>query len=1105
MRSLTRSIAAVVLLLVPSLARAQAESGKVIGMVRDESAAALPGAAVRLESLARAASRTTVTNLRGGYVFAGLVPGPYELTVELSGFATTRVSTAVPVGTTVELDVTLPIGERAEVLSVVSEVVAAVNTSTQDIATTVTEMQIKELPLITRDPYDLVALSGNVVKDDASGRGAGFAINGQRSASTNVLLDGAANNDEFNAAVGQDVPLDSVQEFSVITSSFSAQFGRASGGIVNVATRSGTNAFHGTVYDYFRDQHLATRTFDEKANERDEASFERNSAGFSLGGPILRDRLHFFANAEYLRIRSTTPLRAYVPTPELLARTAPNTQAFFAAYPLRAELRRGAVLTAGEVVGVRPGGPFSRLPSSLPAFQEVAWDAPADAGGGVPADDWRLVARLDWTIGPRTIAFARYAFQDVDRPLDYSPSSSPYQGFEVGSFSTNHNALASVTHVFSPQATSQTKVVYSRLAYRQPLGEQPPMPGLTMGLVDPLQRIFTSFPAYYAAAPFGGPQTLLQLYEDVNWVTGRHDLRFGGSFVRFEDDREFAFNSVQGLGTNVGAQLDNLILGTLALFAAPVDPQDSYPGDVVTLPLGPPNTRRQNRYHEWAVYLADTWSVSERVKLNLGLRYEYFGVQENADPRLDSNFYYGAGATRAEQIRSGRVWPAPDSPVGGLWRPDRNNLAPRVGVAWDVAGDGKTSLRAGYGIGYERNFGNVTYNVNQNPPRYAVVTMRSGVDIPPSQNRITTDPRGPLSGTGSVPLPRTSLRHVDENIRTAHAHFWSLALQRELFAANYAEVAYAGSKGVDLYSIADPNRPGSGPVYLGDPPGLGRINTQYSALNTRGNDGSSLYHGLTLGWDARRLAGSGLQVTARYTLGFARDNLSSTFSESWNQYNLGFLDAFDPGLDDGWADHDVRHRFVMSGIWQLPLGRSGSGWKHALLGDWSFNWLLTAQSGAPFTIYDCTNALSACMRLLDVAPRAPYTATPAGDPNAFVYLDFSNQAAGFGAYVNPLTGTGDLGPFPEDMEERNSYRRPGRWNVDATLAKRIRFGDRVSLQLRFEVFNVFNHANLYVLEYAADASASPSITAFKGYVPDFTGSVPGDGQRRIQLGARLEF
>jgi hypothetical protein len=881
-----------------------------------------------------------------------------------------------------------------------------------------------------------------------------------------------------------------------------------------VSTKSGTNTFHGSVYDFFRNQGLATKTFDEKANGREKASFDRNAVGFSLGGPALRDKLHFFVNAEYLHIGSAAPMRAYVPTAELLARTAPNTQEFFAAFPLRSDLQMGRVLTAGEIVGVTPGGPFSRLPSSLPAFQEVAWDVPADAGGGLPGDDRRLVARLDWSISNRASAFVRYAWQSLEYPDGYA-STSPYRGFETPETDQRHNVLASLTYVFSPRWTSQTKVVFNRLYGYQPLGEWPYTPTLYMGgFVDPEARILTAFPGYGpfgsgGSLPFGGPQKLLQLYEDVNFVSGRHDLRVGGSFVRIMDDRTFAAGSGAGefLGTTAGESLDNFVSGHLQSYTVAVDPQNKYPGDVVTLPLGEPDFTRHNRYDEWALYANDTWGVSARLKLNLGLRYEYFGVQKNADPSLDSNFYYGEGSNLYEQIRNGRVWPAPESPVGGLWRPDRNNFAPRVGLAWDATGDGKTSLRAGYGIGYERNFGNVTYNVLFNPPRYAVVELRSGVDIPESDNLITTDNRGPIAGTGSKVLPRASLRHVDENIRTAYAHFWSASLQREVLANNFAEVAYTGSRGVDLYSIANPNRAGAGPVYLGDPPGLGRLNRQYGAINTRGNDGWSSYNGLTLGWDARRIGGSGLQLTARYTLGFAKDNLSSTFSESLNQYNLGFLDAFNPGLDYGWSDHDVRHRFVMSGIWQVPLAQSDSGLKRALLGDWSFNWLLTAQSGAPFTIYDCTNGFSVCMRLLSVAPRAAYTATPGESPNSFVYLDFSNQASGFGSYLNPLTETSDFGPFPANMENRNSYRQPGRWNVDAALAKRIRFGDRLSLQLRFEVYNLFNHANLYAFIFALAADAanpSPQISAFRGYVPGI-GGLPGDGQRRIQLGAKLEF
>jgi hypothetical protein len=620
-----------------------------------------------------------------------------------------------------------------------------------------------------------------------------------------------------------------------------------------------------------------------------------------------------------------------------------------------------------------------------------------------------------------------------------------------------------------------------------------------------------AFPGYLpfspgTGIPFGGPQKLLQFYEDMNLVAGRHDIRFGGSFVRIMDDRTFGAyaNPAETLGANFGEALDNFLLGYLNRFESAVDPAGQYPGDVVTLPVGQPSFTRNNRYSEWALYVNDTWSVSARLKLNLGLRYEYFGVQHNTDPSLDSNFVYGPGDFD-ERLRAGRVYTTPESPVGGLWRPDKDNFAPRVGFAWDVTGDGRTSVRGGYGIGYERNFGNVTFNVIQNPPNYATLALISNVDVPQSQNLITRDLAGPLSGTGSKVLPRSSLRHVDENIVNAYAHFWSLSLQRELFANNFFDVTYTGSRGVGLYSIEDPNRPGTGAVYLGDADPLARLNLQYSGMNTRGNKGKSQYHGVSFGWTSRKLGETGLQFTANYTLGQAKDNLSSTFSESYNNYNLGLLDPRDPGLDFGYADFDIRHRFAFSGIWEVPLARNSSGFARAVLGDWALSWIFDAQTGAPFTIFDCTNGVAACMRMLRVAGPNAYAQTPIeGSPNQFTYLDFSNQEAGFGTYIEPITESSDFGPFPANMEERNSYRRPGRWNVDAMLAKRFRFGGRAALQLRFEVYNVFNHANLYIVPFTADVS-DPTIYALKGYSPDIPGTYVGDGQRRIQLGAKLEF
>jgi outer membrane receptor protein involved in Fe transport len=1100
-------------LMIPALAAAQTESGKLSGTVTDQSGAVLPGVTVNLKSVGRATTRSTVTNAQGEYVFAGLVPGVYEVTAELSGFSTHQTKTNVPVGATVNVNVQMAVGAQSEVITVVGETAAAINTSTQDIATTVTETQIRELPTLTRNVYDLVGVSGGVTPDDASNRGTGYAINGQRSASTNILLDGSANNDEFTATVGQDVPLDSVQEFSVITSNFSAQYGRATGGIVNVATKSGTNQLHGTMYDFLRNDSLSTNSFDNKANEIEKGKFNRNQMGFSIGGPVVKDKVHFFTSGEYIRVRSTDTQISWVPTPEFLAASGQATQDFFRAYGGGATIN-GPVLTRGDVSSIvgSTAGAFNSLPASLPVFGRVEKSLPIDAGGGNPQDNYQIVARLDFSLSPSTQAYIRYAYQNADYTAGTN-SSSPYDGYDTGSSNKNNNVLGSLTHVFSPTLTSQTKVVWNRLNGNQPLNGDPG-PSLYMNPTTAvrLQGYRIAFPGYLpwnpgSAIPFGGPQTLTQLYQDFNMVKGKHDLRVGGSYVHIADDRVFGAyeNSVQALNTTSAAlpSLDNLVLGRIKRFQTAINPE-GYPGGTYTTPVGSPSFLSNNRYNEFAIYGNDTWSVSDRVKLNIGLRYEYYGPQTKSSPKYDSNFYYpddnfsvntNDAVQIIDQVRGGQALPTNESSIGSLWKSDWNNFAPRLGFAWDVTGDGKTSLRGGWGMAYERNFGNVTYNVLFNPPKYLVASIDAPTDVPLLP--IFTDNQGPFGGIAGVTktIPGGSLRHVDQNLVTAWAQFWSLSLQREILPNMVFTLEYTGSKGADQYDLADVNKIGAPLVYEGIGTANQRPNTQYTAFNSRGNRGYSLFNGVTVGIESRKLGSSGLQFTARYTYGHAKDNLSSTFSDSANNFNLGYLDAFDPALDYGNADFDVRHRFVMSGIWELPIARNSTGALRALAGGWQFNWILSARTGFPFTTFDCTNGLVLCMRADNpVGMGMNATGGPStGNPNEFTLLDLAPIMPYVGSYVNPITGNSDFGPYPSTMTKKDAFYGPGIWNINLSMSKRFRFGDRYAVQVRAEAFNLLNHANMYVYSGNADVSSFSTLTGYK------------DGNRVIQLGAKFEF
>jgi outer membrane receptor protein involved in Fe transport len=1122
MRFSVRCLAVLAIALaIPALAAAQTESGKLVGTVTDQSGALLPGVSVNLKSVERATTRSTVTNAAGEYVFAGLVPGNYDITAELSGFSTKQARALVTVGSTVNVNIQMQVGAQTEVITVVGETTPAINTSTQDIATTVNEAQIRELPTLTRNPYDLVQLSGQAVYDNESGRGTGYSINGARSSSTNILLDGSANNDEFTATIGQEVPLDGVQEFSIITSNFSAQYGRASGGIVNVATKSGTNQYRGTVYDFFRNDGLSTNTFDNKANEIEQGKFDRHQMGFSLGGPIQKDKIHFFVTGEYIRVRSTDTQISWVPTQEFINASAPATQNFFKAYGGSLVNPTGTVLTREEVSAVfgTTAGPFNNLPANMPIFARVEKSMPTDAGGGDPQNQYRLIGRLDFSLSPSTQAYIRYAWQD-QKTEPGTNSASPYSDFDTNYIYKAHNILGSVTHVFSPTFTSQTKLVWNRITSDQPLNG-PGQPTLYMNPTTSvrLSGYRVTFPGYLpwgpgTAIPFGGPQELTQFYQDFDWVKGKHDIRFGGSYTHMKDTRTFGAyeNAVEALALRSGqnlAAMDSFVLGQLSRFQVAINPE-GYPGGTYTTPVDFQSFTSNNSYDEFALYANDTWSVTDRLKLNIGLRYEYFGPQKKSTPKYDSNFYYSDPSCSVNMadtsklldcIAGGQVLPSNEGPNGLLWANDWNNFAPRVGFAWDVTGDGKTSLRGGYGIGYERNFGNVTYNVLFNPPEYLVASIDAPTDVPSMP--IFADNQGPFGGVAGVtkPIPRGSLRHVDQNIETAYAHFYSASLQREVFPNTTLSIEYTGSSGRKLYDLADPNKAGARLIYQGIGGAFDRPNSQYSAFNTRGNRGRSQYHGITFGIESRKLGNTGMSLLAKYTYSHAKDNLSSTFSDSGNDWNLGYLDAFDPMLDYGDAGFDVRHRVVFSGIWELPFARESAGVTRALAQGWQLNWIFSARTGFPFTIYDCATGYYYCMRAIDtVGISKNATSGPAaadGSPNLFTLLDMAPLQADYGSYVNPITETADYGPYPATMTARNAFRGPGAWFLDMSLSKRFRFGDRYALQLRVEAYDLFNHANMYAQTGDAEVGY--------GTINGKKGRVTGDDNRRIQLGIKFEF
>jgi len=1187
----------------------QVEAGSISGTVRDATGAVISGATVTAKSLATGAERTATTGTIGQFSILALTPGTYQVTIASANFQTYRATVEVTVGSVSIADAKLQVGQSSAVIEVVGGAVTQVNTETQELSQLVSVQQLAQLPSLNRNPYDFVAISGNVSNGDAtsnggqssvtgggqelSGRGVGYNMNGQRQSGTEILLDGVENISIFNAFIGEDVPVDGVQEYSVVTNNFSAEYGRASGGVVNVTTKPGTNGFHGSVWEFNRLGAYTANTYANDAGGVPKGQYTRNQFGFSAGGPIIKNKLFASETTEWTRVRSAAIETEEVFDPSFINMLPANAQAYFHAFATGAPpaapgscsnglkcTTAGQLASASSPITVNDINGVTPVAASQPIFDTVNFAVPFNDGGGQPQNTYALVGRLDYNLSDRTQMFFRAAREKIDMFPGTNFPYSVYPQYDLGYLNQNQSYLLSVTHTFNSYLLNNTKFSFTRFndVYSfNPAYQSVPNLMFYPG-VDPATGNALSMPGLanentpgLGGLPSGGPQNTIQLQHDLSWTKGKHNMRFGGQYTYIQLNWAYGAygQAVEQLGGSSQDSMDDLVnfagnpggsqLGGNSGFAGRVHPSPGgfpcpvdingnslslttgCPADsIVQPPLGAPSYARSYRYNDWALYATDSFRFTPRLTLNYGLRYEHYGTQHDNHQTLDSNFYFGSGSGIYPQVRNGQVDITTQSPTGQFWAPSWGTAAPRVGFAYDIFGDGKSSLRGGFGISYERNFGNITYNASFNPPASAVIQDSCPARSATCTALVTNAGLGPLGSAGApIGLPPVELRHLDQNIHVAQTQFWSLALQREVARNTIVELGYSGAHGVHLYDLNNVNLQGAGQEYLGDPavtatpvtatcnPGnvsptgvcLTRPNFQYTNINERGSGGTSSYNSLNFKFQTQNLHRTGLSLVANYTWSHSLDDISSTFSDSLqggsgNGYgSLGYTLLTDPKLDWGNSDFDVRHRLVVSPIWETPWYKSGKGLGEAL-GGWSLVGVFTARSGIPFTAYNLDNDFNnyTFPRLTPATPITNYhvSSNPAAiGPNLFSLMTLPLPLPASTAPLNPTLGISDFGPYPAGMTARNAFRGPGAWNLDMAVNKNFKLTERIGLTFRAEGFNIFNHHNMYtdtfLVAYTGPTTTPVVVPGLKGGLGSLAEGGNNDERRFGQFSLRVTF
>ena len=1095
--------AALILSLTTTTVSAQA-TGELAGRVTDESGAVLPGVTVTATQTDTAFMRSLVTDAEGNWVMPNMPPGPYRLEVALQGFRTyVQTGIVLQVGATPTLNAVLAVGNLEETVSV-EAAAPVVDVRSAGISEVVQD--VHELPLQGRQVTDLIMLVGAAVQTGTSDSrsmqgGVNISVAGGLTFGVAYLLDGAMhNNPQNNANLPMPFP-DAVQEFSVATSGLTAQNGIHSGASVNVVTRSGTNIFHGNLFEFLRDRRFnATDPFARVGadGKRVDDGLNRNQFGGTFGGPIVRDRMFFFGGYQGTRLRQQPSANiTYVPTAAMLAGD-------FTAFASPACQGRQVNLLAPFVNNRVDPALFSpaalnlarRLPSTSNPCGEITYTTSDDR------DEGQSVGRLDFQKSANHSLFGRYMATFHHKPAPFS--KTPDNVLTVGTPGLDNlaqSAAAGSTLVFGNNTVNSLRFAFNRTSIDRssPPWFSPKDLGSNVYSYQPGEMVLTIQGAFSIAA---GTSTTgkfdtntYQFSDDLSIVRGNHQLSFGANAAYWK--MNFLTHARSGGDWNINGQATGLGLSDFML------------GRVARLEHGGPAQLPVHMLY-MGLYTQDTWRLNPRVTLNAGLRWEPFFGQELENAAIYNfsleNFRTNVKSRVFVNAPAGFTYPGDEAFPEGLSGMHRQwwNLSPRVGMAWDVSGDGRTAVRSSYGIGYDFPTAE-RHNINaQSPPwgnRSLLENPPGGFDNPYSV--IGGDPHPIIASREVQFIPFGAYGATDPDINSPRIQSWNVTLERQLGVDWGVAASYLGSYTDRLWMQVQLNPA----VFLGTAPCvLGGVSypvcstaanvNQRRKLTLSGENpaaaalignldlhssiGTQDYRGLRLSF--RRRSVDGVSLSGNYTISRCfGDNTTGGFP----QLAQGPTNPDDLDADRGHCDQDRTHLSNLTVAYQTP--DLGNAVLNAVAGRWRLSGIFNGRSGSWLTVTTGTD------RALNGQRFQEQRVNQVSDDvyGAKTLNNYLNRAA----FEQPALGT-------FGNHERNSIKGPGFWTIDLGLSKLVSIGAARTIELRAEAFNLLNHFN-----WGNPGTNLNAGTTF-GRVQSLAGTPPNNvfGTPRImQFGVKYEF